>query len=143
MKKLKLFVAFAVALCCFSMLAGCLFFDGFVLVNNWRLTPQQATGTEVNLAFVSGSEMEFAFTVKNLGEARQLNANNFDVVCVVNNTEQNSISVYFDSHQASISFEQNQSKNITLHALTSSSFSNSSKVIIRYDGTIICEYLVR
>lgn len=143
MKKLKLFTTIAVALCCLAMVSGCLFFDPFVLVNNWRITPQQATGTEVNLSFVSGSEMQFSFTVKNLGEERNLNASNFDIVCVVDGTEHSSASVYFDSLQTSINFTTNQSQNVTLHALTSASFSNSSKVLVRYDGTTICEYLVR
>ena len=144
MKKIKLYCVMAITLCLLTLLSGCLFFDPFVIVNDWRITPQQASGSEVNLSFVSGSEMEFAFTIKNLGEERTLKSNTFDVVCVVNGTEESSATVYFDSIlQTSIDFSKNESKNITLHALTKSSFANSSKIIVKYDGTTIVEYLVR
>ena len=144
MRKIKYLNIGIVAICLITLLAGCLFFDPFVLVNNWRITPQQATGTEVNLSFVTGSEMEFAFTIKNLGEERNLYASNFDVVCVISGSEESSTAIYFDSPLiTSINFAEEESKNITLHALTKSSFANSSKILVKYDGTTICEYIVR
>lgn len=141
MKKLKSIITFVFVMFAIVMLSGCIF-EG-VNVNKWNFVPEQASGTELDLTFVSGSEMSFAFTVKNNSEERNLLSTTFSVVCKVGDQEKNIETLCFDSFATSITFEKNQSQNITLHAISTTSLSSCSKITIKYDGTTICEYTIK
>ena len=142
MKKIKSTLFFALAIFCMALFGGCAIYPS-VVINDWDFAPQQASGTEINLSLISGSEMEFNFTVKNYGEERNLLASAFDVLLSNGETSTSAISIYLDNHKSSLSFVKNESKNIKLHAVSTITISQSTSITIKYDGTAIVEYFVR
>ena len=135
MKKFRILYFIPLALLCLLTYAGCLFL-GTVEINKWSFKPQQASGTEIAL----GSSMTFHFTVVNYGEERELKASTFNVSCVIDNNEYNAEAIYLDNLKSHVDFMQGESRNIELHVATTSSFSSSSKILIKYDGRTIVEY---
>ena len=142
MKKIKELSFMFIAVLCFAFFGGCAVYPS-VTIDGWNFAPQQVSGTEIDLSLFSGSELKFDFTIKNQSEARTLRAENFDVIFKSGNNEQNAISVYFDNHEASIDFIQNESKNIKLCALATATVSESDKLIIEYDGRVVVEYKIK
>ena len=138
MKKFKALLFVPLAVLCLFMYAGCLLL-GTVEVNRWSFKPQQASGTEIAL----GSSMTFHFSVVNYGEERELKASAFEVSCVVDGSEYNAEAIYLDSLKTAVNFLHAESRNVELHVVTTSSFSSSSKIVIKYDGQPIVEYLLK
>ena len=135
MKKFKVLYFVPLALLCLLTFAGCLFF-GTVEVNKWSFKPQQASGAEIAL----GTSMTFHFSVVNYDNERELKASAFKVSCVIDNSEYDAEAIYLDNLRSSVNFAQNESRNVELHVVTTSSFSSSSKILIKYDGRTIVEY---
>ena len=141
MKKIKSILFLALTVFCL-MMGGCAVYPS-VKINDWNFTPQQASGTEIDLSLISGSELEFDFTVKNESEARELLASTFDVIFKNEEVETHAISIYIDNYKSSLNFAEYESKNIKLHAVSTSTVSESKSIIIKYDGTTIVEYIVK
>ncbi len=141
MKKTKYLTLTLVALLCLSMLAGCKVFN-ISFINDWVFVPQQVTGSELNLSLISASSMEYTFNIKNNGEERELKSSAFTIVYTIDGTNYQPV-VTFNDYSTSISFENKQSQDITLKAISTATFTNNSKIAIKYDGTLICEYTVR
>ena len=138
MRKLKALLFVPLAVLCLFVYAGC-FLLGTVEVNNWSFKPQQASGAEIAL----GTSMTFHFSVVNYDNERELKASAFKVSCVIDNSEYDAEAIYLDNLRSSVSFAQNESRNVELHIVTTSLFSSSSKIVIKYDGQPIVEYLLR
>ena len=141
MKKIKSTLIIALTVFCLVM-GGCAVYSS-VKINDWNFAPQQASGTEIDLSLISGSELEFDFTVKNESEARDLLASTFDVIFKNEEGETHAISIYIDNHKSSLNFAEYESKNIKLHAITTSTVSENKSIIIKYDGITIVEYIVK
>ena len=142
MKKFKSVLFLSVLVICLSFIGGCAIYPS-VTINNWNFVPQQASGTEIDLSLIAGSELEFDFTVHNQDEARDLLASTFSVVFTKNQSETNALSIYFDNHQTSLSFASFESRNLKLHVISTATVSSSTKITINYDGSTIIEYLVK
>ena len=139
MKKTKISLILLSVIFCFMILNGCAIYNS-VTINDWNIVPQQATGSEIDLSLFSGSDIEFDFTIKNQSEARDLIVGNFNVILVKGINEESVSTVYFDNHRATLSFAENESRNIKLHALSSSTISENTKIVIKYDGKTVVEY---
>ena len=135
MKKFKALLFLPLAVLCLMVYSGCLLL-GTVEVNKWSFKPQQASGTEIAL----GSSMTFHFSVTNYGDERELRASTFNVVCVIDENEYNAEAIYLDSLKSSVNFLKGESRSVELHVVTTSSFSSSSKILIKYDGKTLVEY---
>ena len=142
MKKINSMMFLSLALLCLAFVGGCAVYPS-VVVNNWNFAPQQANGTELDLSLIAGSELEFNFTIKNEGEARDLLASTFDVIFTTESGESSALSIYFDNHQTRLSFVKYESKNIVLHAVSNTTVSESRRITITYDGQTLVQYLVR
>ena len=142
MKKIKYLTFALITVLCLSMLAGCKILN-ISFINDWVFVPQQVTGSELNLSLISASSMEYTFNIKNNGEDRDLKANTFSIIYTIDGTNYQPTSITFDDYSTSISFLNKQSKDVTLKAISAISFTNNSKIVIKYDGTIICEYIVK
>ena len=139
MKKFKTLLFIPMAILCLLAYAGCILL-GTVEINQWSFKPQQASGTEV----IFGSTMEFDFTIENYGDDRALSAGTFKIAYVQNGNEYNAEAVYLDNlMQTSVNFHHNESRNVKIYVITSNSFSNSEKIVIKYDGQTIIEYLIK
>ena len=143
MKKFKSLSLIFLVVFCIAIFAGCsLFESGFVIVDHWGFTPAQASGTDINLTIIKGSYLSFDFTIYNNISERTLLADSFDVVIVCNDVEESAEEIMFDNFQKSLSFGEKTKANIKLKALCKSTISGSAKIIIKYSGTTICQYLI-
>lgn len=142
MKKVKSFCLIVLAMLCLAV-SGCSLFElGLVKVNHWGFTPAQVSGTQIDTLIVQGSYLSFDFTVYNNAGERTLKSNDFDVVIVESQEQTSAEAVYFDDLQTSLNFAEKSYANIKLKALCTKTVTNSAQILIKYDGTTICRYLV-
>ena len=141
MKKAKFLTLVLIAVLCLSMFAGCKILN-ISFINDWVFVPQQVTGSELNLSLISASSMEYTFNVKNNGDERELKSSAFTVNYKIDGSDYQPV-ITFDDYSTSISFLSKESKDVTIKAISTATFTNNSKIVIKYDGTVICEYIVK
>ena len=142
MKKAKISLILIGLIFCFAFFGGCAIYPSSI-INDWNFAPQQASGTEIDLSLISGSELSFDFTIQNGSNARPLNASSFMVVFSKGESEENASIVYFDDYKSSLNFARYETKNIKLHAMSTSTISENSSITIKYDGRTIVTYIVK
>ena len=142
MKNLKLFSFVLVAVLSAVLFAGCVF--GTVTIDNWQFKPEQASGSSLDLTLINSSAMTFDFTITNKGNDRELLAESFKVIIKNGEQEVEADAVTFENLKTKIEFKANTSANIKLNAVaTKSNLSENSKILIKYSGSLICEYKVK